>query len=122
MQDPELRAKFAGEPEQVINFLFLVAEELRGYMAAMGFRRVDDMVGRADMLEVGARCCLKWHEDHPASGTSGHLYRSYSTALHDTAWLSACAPDSVHSLLGMCALHNLPCTLLGFIGKKILQQ
>ena len=51
-QDPELRAKFAGTPEQVVNFLFLVAEELREYMAAMGFRRIDDMVGRADMLEV----------------------------------------------------------------------
>lgn len=52
MQDPELRAKFAGEPEHVINFLFLVAEELREYMADMGFTNVNDMVGRADMLEV----------------------------------------------------------------------
>ncbi len=51
-QDPELRAKFAGEPEHVINFLFLVAEELREYMADMGFTNVNDMVGRADMLEV----------------------------------------------------------------------
>ena len=51
-QDPELRAKFAGEPEHVVNFLFMVAEELREYMAAMGFKRVEDMVGRADMLEV----------------------------------------------------------------------
>lgn len=51
-QDPELRAKFAGEPEHVVNFLFMVAEELREYMAAMGFKKVNDMVGRADMLEV----------------------------------------------------------------------
>ncbi|CAL5227781.1 g10803 [Coccomyxa viridis] len=50
-QDPELRAKFAGEPEHVVNFLFMVAEELREYMAAMGFKKVNDMVGRADMLE-----------------------------------------------------------------------
>lgn len=55
MQDPELRAKFAGEPEHVINFLFLVAEELREYMADMGFTNVNDMVGRADMLEVTHR-------------------------------------------------------------------
>jgi glutamate synthase (NADH) len=54
LQDPELRAKFAGEPEHVINFLFMVAEELREIMAEMGFRKVDDMVGRADMLEVDA--------------------------------------------------------------------
>lgn len=53
MQDPELRAKFAGEPEHVVNFLFMVAEELREYMAAMGFKKVNDMIGRADMLEVG---------------------------------------------------------------------
>lgn len=52
MQDPELRAKFAGEPEHVVNFLFMVAEELREYMASMGFQKVTDMVGRADMLEV----------------------------------------------------------------------
>ena len=52
MQDPELRAKFAGEPEHVVNFLFMVAEELREYMADMGFTNVNDMVGRADMLEV----------------------------------------------------------------------
>lgn len=47
-----MRAKFAGEPEHVINFLFMVAEELREYMAEMGFKTVNDMVGRADMLEV----------------------------------------------------------------------
>lgn len=56
-QDPELRAKFAGTPEQVVNFLFLVAEELREYMAGMGFRRINDMVGRADMLEVRCLPC-----------------------------------------------------------------
>ena len=56
MQDPELRAKFAGEPEHVVNFLFMVAEELREYMAAMGFKKVNGMVGRADMLEVCTAC------------------------------------------------------------------
>ena len=47
-----LRAKFDGQPEHVINFLFMVAEECRELMAALGFASVDDMVGRADMLEV----------------------------------------------------------------------
>jgi len=51
-QDPELRAKFAGKPEHVINFFFLLAEEMRGYMARMGFRTVEEMVGRSDMLRV----------------------------------------------------------------------
>eukprot|EP00775_Hariotina_reticulata_P011473 gene11473-11617_t len=50
-QDPELRAKFTGQPEHVINYLFMVAEEMRMLMADMGFRTVKEMVGRADMLE-----------------------------------------------------------------------
>lgn len=50
-QDPVLRAKFAGEPEHVINYFFMVAEEMREIMAQLGFKTVDDMVGRADMLE-----------------------------------------------------------------------
>ncbi|KAM0039067.1 putative glutamate synthase (NADH) [Helianthus debilis subsp. tardiflorus] len=51
-QDPVLREKFAGEPEHVINFFFMLAEEMREIMADMGFRTVNEMVGRADMLEV----------------------------------------------------------------------
>jgi glutamate synthase (ferredoxin) len=51
-QDPELRKKFAGQPEHVINFFFFVAEQVRQYMAQLGLRKVDDMVGRVDMLDV----------------------------------------------------------------------
>jgi glutamate synthase (NADPH) large chain len=49
-QDPDLRAKFAGKPEHVINYLHFVAEELRAVMAQLGFRTVDEMVGRTDCL------------------------------------------------------------------------
>ena len=51
-QDPELRKKFTGQPEHVINFFFYVAEQMRQYMAQLGFRTVDKMVGRVDMLDV----------------------------------------------------------------------
>ncbi|KAI0687133.1 NADPH-dependent glutamate synthase [Cytidiella melzeri] len=51
-QDPQLRAKFAGQPEQVINFFYYLAEELRTIMAKLGFRTINEMVGRADMLKV----------------------------------------------------------------------
>ena len=51
-QDPELRAKFAGQPEHVVNFLWMMAEEVRDHMAQMGFRTFEEMVGRADMLRV----------------------------------------------------------------------
>jgi glutamate synthase (NADPH/NADH) large chain len=61
-QDPELRTRFAGTPEHVINYLFFVAEELRALMARMGFRSVDEMVGRADRLTVRTL-------NHPKAGT-----------------------------------------------------
>src|SRR5271167_3435680 len=51
-QDPVLRQQFQGQPEHVINFFFFLAEQLRQYMADLGFRRMDDMIGRVDMLDV----------------------------------------------------------------------
>ena len=50
-QNPELRAKFVGKPEDVTNFMFYIAEEMREYMAKLGFRTIEEMVGRVDMLE-----------------------------------------------------------------------
>ena len=50
-QDPELRKKFKGRPEHVVRYFFFVAEEIRGIMAELGFRTVEEMVGRADVLE-----------------------------------------------------------------------
>src|SRR5665811_1888601 len=50
-QDPELRRRFAGTPEAVVNLFTMLAESLREYMAKLGFRTVDEMVGRADRLE-----------------------------------------------------------------------
>ena len=51
-QDPELRKKFHGKPEDVINFFFFIAEQVREYMAQMGFRTFDEMVGCVDMLDA----------------------------------------------------------------------
>ncbi|MBF0279315.1 MAG: glutamate synthase large subunit [SAR324 cluster bacterium] len=50
-QNPVLRKKFTGQPEHVINYLFFIAEEAREIMAQLGFRKIDEMVGRSDMLE-----------------------------------------------------------------------
>lgn len=49
-QDPELRKKFAGKPEYVINFMFYIAEEVREYMSKMGFGTFNEMIGQTDML------------------------------------------------------------------------
>jgi len=51
-QDPVLRERFAGQPEHVVNFFFFLAEQVREYMAQLGFRKFEDMVGRVDMLDA----------------------------------------------------------------------
>nr|MCU0762466.1 glutamate synthase-related protein [Hydrogenophaga sp.] len=51
-QDPELRKKFSGKPEHVVNYFFFVAEEVRHIMAQLGIRRFDDLIGRADLLDM----------------------------------------------------------------------
>ena len=51
-QDPVLRKKFTGQPDHIVNFFFFVAEELRQIMAKLGFRTVNEMVGRVDKLKV----------------------------------------------------------------------
>ncbi len=51
-QDPELRKKFAGQPAHVENFFRFVAQEVREYMARLGFRTMDEMIGRVDRLDV----------------------------------------------------------------------
>ncbi len=53
-QDEELRKKFTGQPDHVVNYLMMVAKEMRQIMAQLGFRTVNDMVGRSDMLNVDA--------------------------------------------------------------------
>ena len=51
-QNPELRRRFAGLPEHVVQYFFFVAEQARELMAKLGFRRLDEMIGRADRLEM----------------------------------------------------------------------
>ena len=58
-QDPVLRARFTGQPEHVVNYMFFVAEELRAIMAELGLRTVAEMVGRVDLLEMD-RAITHW--------------------------------------------------------------
>lgn len=51
-QDPELRKKFSGKPEHVVNFFFFIAEEVREIMAQLGIRQFNDLIGRADLLDT----------------------------------------------------------------------
>ncbi len=61
-QNPELRKRFVGTPEHVINYFFFVAEELRAIMAEMGFRTVQEMVGRVDRIDMN-RAIKHWKAD-----------------------------------------------------------
>jgi glutamate synthase (NADPH) large chain len=51
-QDPALRKKFTGRPEYVVNYLYLVAEEARQIMARLGVRKINDLIGRVDLLDI----------------------------------------------------------------------
>ncbi|MCA9160861.1 MAG: glutamate synthase subunit alpha, partial [Planctomycetales bacterium] len=61
-QDPELRKKFKGKPEHVVNYLFMVAEDARQIMAQLGFRSIDEMVGRVDALDT-RKAIQHWKAD-----------------------------------------------------------
>ena len=73
-QDPELRKKFGGRPEHIVNYFTFVAEEVRGLLAGLGLRSLGELVGRADLLELAEAADLKtdgldryWFEG-PAEG------------------------------------------------------
>ncbi|MBW7893914.1 MAG: glutamate synthase large subunit [Opitutaceae bacterium] len=51
-QDPQLRARYTGKPEHVVNFMRFIAEDIRELMASLGFRTIEEMIGRADRLEA----------------------------------------------------------------------
>ncbi|MBI2307206.1 MAG: glutamate synthase large subunit [Rhodocyclales bacterium] len=53
-QDPVLRKRFSGQPEHVVNYFFFVAEEVRELMAQLGIRKFDELIGRADLLDMKA--------------------------------------------------------------------
>ena len=63
-QNPELRKKFMGEPDHVVNYMRFVAQEVREIMAELGFRTVEEMVGRTDVLQVSERAKEHWKAKH----------------------------------------------------------
>jgi glutamate synthase (NADPH) large chain len=81
-QNPVLRKRFAGQPEHVINYFFFVAEELRHIMAELGFKTMDEMIGRSDRLDMtdavrhwktqGIDLSKLLHHVEPAPGVAVH--------------------------------------------------
>ena len=73
-QNPELRRRFAGKPEYIINFMHFVAEELRENMALLGIRTVDELVGRSDLLRVRDKLITHRAETLDLSGLLSNPY------------------------------------------------
>src|SRR5204863_6246492 len=83
-QKPELRKKFMGTPEHVVNFMLFIAEEVRELMAQLGFRTINEMVGRSDLLDTklaidhwkakGLDFSSIFHKPEPRNGST--LFRS----------------------------------------------
>ncbi|MCU0504459.1 MAG: glutamate synthase large subunit [Chloroflexi bacterium] len=111
-QDPELRRRFTGDPEHVVAFMRFVAQEVREHMARMGFRTIDEMVGRSDRLE--ARPAFDhWKARHvdlsrvlaqpdvPASYGRSHTIpqeHGVEASLDATTLLALCAPALAEGL------------------------
>lgn len=63
-QNPELRRKFTGNPDHVVNYMMFVAQEVREIMAQLGFRRIDEMIGRTDVLKRNQQASSHWKAKH----------------------------------------------------------
>ncbi|MDO4314809.1 MAG: glutamate synthase large subunit [Oscillospiraceae bacterium] len=75
-QNPQLRKRFSGKPEYIINFMCFVAQELREYMAKLGIRTVDELVGRSDLLRVREKLVTHRAETLDLSGLLQNPYGS----------------------------------------------
>lgn len=73
-QNPELRKRFKGKPEYVVNFMYFIAQELREYMAKLGVRTVDELVGRTDLLKKKEHISSKRADKVDLSAILGNPY------------------------------------------------
>src|SRR5947209_6500647 len=137
-QDPELRKRFRGTPEQVVNYLMLVAEEVREIMASLGVRRMEDLVGRTELLEMqeaidhwkASRVDLAMVLDMPElpPGTPRCRTRPQVPVLDDALdWelVRRCAPaieDGESLKLGPIPVRNVNRTVGGILSGEIARR
>ncbi|WP_124066592.1 glutamate synthase large subunit [Clostridium sp. E02] len=82
-QNPELRKRFKGKPEYVINFMYFIAKELREYMAKLGIRTVDELVGRTDLLKKKDKVSFHRADKVDLSSILGNPYAELKLAGYD---------------------------------------
>jgi glutamate synthase domain-containing protein 3 len=131
-QDPELRTKFVGKPEFVENFFRFIAQEVRELMAELGFRTMEEMVGRVDRLDV-RRAVEHWkaqgldlsqilHDPEMADGTPRHRTSVQDHGLDralDVELIEACRPaleraEAVDIAVDIRNVHRTVGTMLGY--------
>ncbi len=137
-QDPELRKRFNGTPEHVVNYMMFIAEEVREIMASLGIRRVEDMIGRTDLLDMDD-ALDHWKSKHVdlsmvlqspdlPPGTPRHRTRSQVPVLDDAIdWelVRKCAPaiDRGESVrLGPILVRNVNRTVGGILSGEIARK
>ncbi|MHB8521338.1 MAG: glutamate synthase large subunit [Limisphaerales bacterium] len=131
-QDPKLRERFTGNPDHVVNFMRFIAEELREIMARLGFRTLNEMVGRTDKL-VPWKAIENWKAKgldltpilhRPDAGPEVGRYRQIAQdhglekSLDVTRLLDICEPaiergERVHADLPICNVHRVVGTITG---------
>jgi glutamate synthase (NADPH) large chain len=137
-QNPELRRNFTGDPQHVINFMRFVAEDLRHWMAHLGFRTLDEMVGRSDRLEarpavdhwkargVDLRRILYRPEVPPAYGRSCRISQEHGLekALDRQVLLPLCraALEGGQPIKAMLPIRNVHRTVGTMLGSEITRR
>jgi glutamate synthase domain-containing protein 2/glutamate synthase domain-containing protein 1/glutamate synthase domain-containing protein 3 len=136
-QDPVLRARFTGQPEHVVNFFFFIAEQIREHMAKLGFRTMDEMIGRVDKIDAAVAGA---HWKAKGIDLSSILYaptipsrvarRKMQAQDHgldqalDHALIAKAAPalDSKTPVSGSFAIRNVHRTVGGMLGGEIARR
>jgi glutamate synthase (ferredoxin) len=131
-QDPQLRAKFTGDPQYVVNFMRFIAQEVRELMAQLGFRTILEMVGRVDRLDVqkavdhykarGLDFSKVFHQPTVAADVGRHRQIDQKHGLEDSLdkqlLLNVCEPalarrEKVHATLPISNTHRVVGTITG---------
>jgi glutamate synthase domain-containing protein 2/glutamate synthase domain-containing protein 1/glutamate synthase domain-containing protein 3 len=137
-QDPELRSRFRGTPEHVVNYLVMVAEEVRQIMASLGVRRFEDLIGRSDLLDRreaidhwkarGVDLSMILSQPELPPDTPRRRTRSQVPVLDDALdWelVRACAPALDHCepvKLGPLPVRNVNRTVGGILSGEIARR
>ncbi|MCM3567607.1 glutamate synthase large subunit [Neobacillus mesonae] len=138
-QDPELRKKFLGKPEHVVNFMQFIAQDVREIMAELGFRTINEMVGRTDLLVQHQQSSQHWKAKdldltpllhQPLNGIKGQVYnqRSQDHGLEEsfdyTELLEVCQPALNHKqkVKASFSIQNIHRTVGTILGSEVTKR